>query len=515
MPHFFRAAAEHGYSPSDADGPISYPRRQFFDDPHSVPLRVHQAGSLRSSFSDFLAGGIPGSDLGDADSLPNKLAMLQDLQQMTGGPPLGLKARIGLQDNYGVPIAGMPVDYAHFGRPPLQGDSIAVGGQDPDLASIMRDLDQLDSSIPGGPGGDPLDTSMNMGPPDDFAGMSMGEAGGPQPDQPGGDPLGFAMSSSRTKGAAPSSGMMEYWSVSDSNGNTASVLSDGNGHVVVGQDPADAKHHDDHHHDTSNDSSASAASGGSKPSHSHRRQSDAEDSKPDGGSKKDSKGGQSQESKDKGKESGKANGKDKSKDEDDEPPSGIVIIEDPKDDKLQPGALVGGLLAIFAQAYLWGNVFVTLFKPQRRPQAAGAAPGADGGEPATGPNPPRAAPGQRLPPDTQPPDASQLGPSPGQAAASQQPPPMPSSSAPPPLGMPGAPSGGAQGTAAGGFTAGGFAMYPGTNSPALMASADRFSGASGLPATSSFSGASGIPGQSRPVWRPPSPGQAANSSAGS
>lgn len=33
---------------------------------------------------------------------------------------------------------------------------------------------------------------------------------------------------------------------------------------------------------------------------------------------------------------------------------------------LRPAVLVGGFLAIAAQAYLWGNVFVTLFKPRTR-----------------------------------------------------------------------------------------------------------------------------------------------------
>eukprot|EP00435_Cladocopium_sp_Y103_P016674 s4309_g4.t1 len=40
---------------------------------------------------------------------------------------------------------------------------------------------------------------------------------------------------------------------------------------------------------------------------------------------------------------------------------------------LQPKIVLGGLLAIFAQVYLWGNVFVTLFKPNRSPNPAPGA----------------------------------------------------------------------------------------------------------------------------------------------
>merc|ERR1712107_328832 len=56
----------------------------------------------------------------------------------------------------------------------------------------------------------------------------------------------------------------------------------------------------------------------------------------------------------------------------------ITINDSKKENSIQPVALIGGLLAIFAQAYLWGNVFVTLFKPQRR-QAEDATAGSVAG----------------------------------------------------------------------------------------------------------------------------------------
>eukprot|EP00913_Durusdinium_trenchii_P029623 g27766.t1 len=55
---------------------------------------------------------------------------------------------------------------------------------------------------------------------------------------------------------------------------------------------------------------------------------------------------------------------------------------------LQPKILLGGLLAIFAQVYLWGNVFVTLFKPNR----AVAPPTAATGDARAGPEAARQPP---------------------------------------------------------------------------------------------------------------------------
>jgi hypothetical protein len=78
----------------------------------------------------------------------------------------------------------------------------------------------------------------------------------------------------------------------------------------------------------------------------------------------------------------------------------VIIINNDKERGIQPVALAGGLLAIFAQAYLWGNVFVTLFKPQRRPSEA-TAPGPGNSNPLDRPvAPEQVAPeARRLPPD--------------------------------------------------------------------------------------------------------------------
>ncbi|CAK9055630.1 unnamed protein product [Durusdinium trenchii] len=53
----------------------------------------------------------------------------------------------------------------------------------------------------------------------------------------------------------------------------------------------------------------------------------------------------------------------------------LKLLDEPQVEPLQPKILLGGLLAIFAQVYLWGNVFVTLFKPNRAVAPPTAATG--------------------------------------------------------------------------------------------------------------------------------------------
>ncbi|CAE7782776.1 unnamed protein product [Symbiodinium sp. CCMP2456] len=69
-----------------------------------------------------------------------------------------------------------------------------------------------------------------------------------------------------------------------------------------------------------------------------------------------------------------------------EPPDDLRLLDEPQVEPLQPKIIAGGLLAIFAQVYLWGNVFVTLFKPNRAPAQPGAPapPGPAAGPPAPG-----------------------------------------------------------------------------------------------------------------------------------
>jgi len=55
------------------------------------------------------------------------------------------------------------------------------------------------------------------------------------------------------------------------------------------------------------------------------------------------------------------------------PDDDMRLLDEPQVESLQPKIVLGGLLAIFAQVYLWGNVFVTLFKPNR-PPPPGTAP---------------------------------------------------------------------------------------------------------------------------------------------
>lgn len=241
----------------------------------------------------------------------------------------------------------------------------------------------------------------------------------------------------------PRGGMLEYWSVEDSDGTgnveSAQLLTDGEGHAVVnhthhGTGHA-SKHHDfsspvqnpKHRSNAPNQRFGGAGTGHKNiphPSHarhadpqpqpqqSHvrqdtRQQAERYDSRHDQGGEQD---GRHNYRHDQGDGEGNAaqqqdhqdernyqqddrNYQDEKEERDDrdartdnrqdeEPPPQngphpvIIISNDPKDQGIKPAALVGGLLAIFAQAYLWGNVFVTLFKQQRRPEepAASTAP---------------------------------------------------------------------------------------------------------------------------------------------
>jgi len=60
------------------------------------------------------------------------------------------------------------------------------------------------------------------------------------------------------------------------------------------------------------------------------------------------------------------------------PPMPQLVPEEPAEPDVEPSVVLGGALAIFAQAYLWGHVFVTLFKPQRRLPAGTGDLGAGG-----------------------------------------------------------------------------------------------------------------------------------------
>lgn len=69
-------------------------------------------------------------------------------------------------------------------------------------------------------------------------------------------------------------------------------------------------------------------------------------------------------------------------------------LQEPRLADWQPQIILGGVVAMFAQAYLWGNVFVTLFKPARSSTATqpGEATQAPAPAPASAPAPAPSAP---------------------------------------------------------------------------------------------------------------------------
>ncbi|CAJ1422702.1 unnamed protein product [Effrenium voratum] len=70
------------------------------------------------------------------------------------------------------------------------------------------------------------------------------------------------------------------------------------------------------------------------------------------------------------------------------PDDELRLLDEPQVEPLQPKIIMGGLLAISAQLYLWGNVFVTLFKPNRAAAAGGSPSGPAGNAPEEQPPPP-------------------------------------------------------------------------------------------------------------------------------
>jgi len=149
----------------------------------------------------------------------------------------------------------------------------------------------------------------------------------------------------------PTNPLLEYWSMEDPDGEGGSVdegaqlLTDGTGQVLAKSVHKNTSHsnlpiasvvsHHNHMHSGHAEHHATQ-----KVTHQERNH-DAANS----GDSHDSHDRQPQQEEDSG------------------PVAKIIVSEE--ENTFQPIALVGGVTAIFAQMYLWGNVFTTLFKSQR------------------------------------------------------------------------------------------------------------------------------------------------------
>jgi hypothetical protein len=178
--------------------------------------------------------------------------------------------------------------------------------------------------------------------------------------------LGHEMPSSLPRLPGHRSTTYEYWSVTGPNGtHGAEVVQDGSGHTSVKE--IHHKHHDStgHHH-----SGKHPHQGAGAMNH-NGKHGNEEVSRPDDRSNErsnDRTEAERQNGKDahpRDADSQTQNAHTRTEEEPDSHPVILISVQH-KDDGFHPTAVVGGLIAIFAQAYLWGNVFTTLFKPQRR-----------------------------------------------------------------------------------------------------------------------------------------------------
>jgi len=281
--------------------------------------------------------------------------------------------------------------------PPFVEVTSGVGSDAPvDAEDLAASLDLADANFEAddgmppddGPLGDPF--SADSGDPFSGApGASLEEEGTmlgndtpmatPQPRAgPRGIPLigpDMPIAMARQKGRTHASA--EYWEVSGPNGNGTRMVTDGEGNTSVKTIHHDSSAHE-HHADESHHGSAyrhSHHQGG------HEHKGDSHTGHDSHRSSKDHRDGPINDLDEKYKAQmkreddqrerqetpqGAQEDQDRDDDQDNSPPPRPVIILSEPPKSYNPTAVVGGLIAIFAQAYLWGNVFVTLFKPQRR-----------------------------------------------------------------------------------------------------------------------------------------------------
>lgn len=254
-------------------------------------------------------------------------------------------------------------------------------------------------------------------------GMDM-PAGMPKPR--GAPMMGLDMPTAMPRPKDRASVSVEYWSVSDPHGTRAQMVTDGVGHDDAKPTHGASSHHHeeqssphndshDHHHEGSHHQDGDRrhdtregdghhddshhrdeGSHSNRDAHTAAHHQDEEKHHSAGQHDQDHRDEQNQRDQDKredrdGHDQSNRRDQDRDDERDDDtddrnPPRPVIIISDPKDKGYQPVAVVGGLIAIFAQAYLWGNVFVTLFKPTRR-AAESAMPSEGGAGPQNAPGP--------------------------------------------------------------------------------------------------------------------------------
>lgn len=193
------------------------------------------------------------------------------------------------------------------------------------------------------------------------------------------DPLDVSLGAPKIGKGAPASGVLEHWSFEGSDGEGAQLLTDGEGNATSEH----TDHHQPSHHELKQPSH-----------HEHHNKHETHDSQ---GSSLQRHAGQKRQARQ--KEEHEPSGQqqhhnadsvgdeDVMKNEDREPPVGTIIMSNPEDKGFHVIPVVGGLIAVFGQLYLWGNVFVTLCKPGRSASPPQAPPPTPMPGPAQGPPP--------------------------------------------------------------------------------------------------------------------------------
>jgi len=326
------------------------------------------SASTRSSFNSFLTGS----------NMPDGIFSHEGGTQR-GGSPIVEYSGVGSEDMGGEPSPQEEMDLAE------------------EMTAQLRD-----------PGFSPDDDNMGH---DDFIGDAPPptlEEEGPGADMPDVAPrpkaspmLGHDMPdvAPRPKvGTSAHSASLEYWSVNDPHGNGTQMVrsvTDGVGHASVSHTHHESTGHAHHDEESHHDGAARAKpkhGGGPAPTR-HRVQPPPRPPPPpppqhaDEDRREDRSGARDQEQDDQDRhdhndqdrygrdprddDQDRADGRDD--DKEGPPPRAVIIISDPRDKGMNPVAVTGGLIAIFAQAYLWGNVFTTLFKPSARRSVDGSA----------------------------------------------------------------------------------------------------------------------------------------------
>lgn len=337
----------------------------------TVPLSV----IARSKFSSFL-GGMPSMAFA-----PPVDGRDPNMEAAANSP----FARIGALEPEEDSMAGdggNPFEQSPFiqmtsqaddGDPFGEADGGFLGG-DADDGSPGMTISGHDSDLDGN---QVMNGPMGFAGPHEEEGAMVGDDGGPQgvpgPDMPDGPIMGSPPGGMVPPGASHGANVGPMmgagvgrsqtveWNVPGPDGHGIQMTTDGDSNTETSHSHGDDHHsgpthdgdkHGDHHDDSAaarQDSHGSQGSKGSSHDSNHGHGSGKEHHS-------DDRHGRDAEPRGRGSPEGSQ----------DSGHAVIIVNTDGKDKSYHPVQVAGGMVAVFAQLYLWGTVFVTLFKNPRR-----------------------------------------------------------------------------------------------------------------------------------------------------